>query len=171
MPQIQVYARAYGNLEWMCPACSSMHETRRAPWRTAHVQCHRMACRRKFRTGIGFVSDPYTDPTYAYCRGGNGKTVNSLEMAPHAPVDFRARWIGRIDWSCPKCATQQSSSPDWDTGRVVCDGCNVGWGVRVILYPAKQHLPITPPLDWIAAPYAKETSNRPIPSTEARPCQ
>ena len=161
---VQIYARARGTLEWMCPNCQHMQSVR-APWRKAWIHCRRLACRHKFRTGITFNSTVWGHlPTEAcWTPRWNNQTVNGLDVI--GDYSLTARWVGSIDWCCPKCTHPQSSSPDWDKGSITCADCVASYAVRVILYPAKQHLAVKPPIDWITQPYVQE--NRHVtPSAE-----
>ncbi len=153
LPEVEVYARPFGYLQWLCPNCHEIHGAEQVSGRTGRIRCGE--CKRVYR--IGFIFSDYATnqllpPWNAQeaCDPWNGYTVHRREF--QIGRTSVARFRGRLDWSCPECHKVQSSTPDRVMSGIQCYTCNSAFYLSVLFHSAKSGVTVKTPLDY-SIPY------------------
>lgn len=159
LPDVQLYARILGSIQYQCPDCGNLNSNSKETWRRAKTRCKR--CKHRFRVGVGFTA--YEGPLATYLGPFRGHLVNKiepdiLETASYIP----GRIVGTLEYVCPRCDTPRSTKLAWDRPCVTC--CEMFY-VRLLLYkPSKDPTAITCPLDW-SVPYVA-TTHKTLPAPQ-----
>lgn len=149
-PQIEVFARPRGNMQWMCPACGWMHSSYQAHWRKATAKCRYHGCEKRYRVGIGLTKTEGSLKSLFM-----GKFVNNIANRLDAPATYwtglpNSQFIGHIygviDYTCPDCLLTQVGFADFDTGLMTCRECKSSYFVQLLFYAARGKLLV--PYDW-----------------------
>lgn len=167
IPEVEVYARPFGYLQWVCPSCHEIFGAKQISGRRARIVCTH--CARVYRLGLGFRQTIVNLPPFnaEYGQTWNGYTANRLNH-PKAHLVGIARFRGRIDWACPTCRTIYSSSVGRDLMEVRCNLCNLEFYLYMIFYQSRPGSPIRCPLDWSLPYAAHESSLDPVAAAETR---
>lgn len=172
VPDIEVYARPRGNMQWSCPDCGYLHTREVQFWRLARVQCKQNLCKHKFRVGLGFTK---TDGVERCIFAGKwqGNLANRLGAsfnAYHLPM--LGRVYGPIDFECPTCHVIQTATVDFHDGRAVCTSCTSEWCVQLLIYRPSGPKNIVP-FDWavfLPKDYVQTSSESlPVAPSDSRP--
>lgn len=146
-PDIQVYARIRGAIQWECPRCGNFNIPKRKHQRLARVVCVR--CNARYRLGVGLHINPSV-PRCLVMNKWDHFTSNRLNLACHDYRYGNGRLSGLLHWECPSChAPHFDSIIDWYKGGVGCRKCLRGFAVQLLLWvssPGRHHL--TCPMDW-----------------------
>lgn len=144
VPEIEVYARATGKIQYTCPLCHQEHPFRLIHWRRGDLFCFR--CVTKYQFGLGFTREPGSN---GYLMGKwNSYTVNRLN--PTGTPYEGARLYGTVEFACPHCHFAQRGFVKHD-GLLECESCSIGWYISVLLYrlPKVSRLKVRAPFDSI----------------------
>jgi hypothetical protein len=152
IPQVEVYARLVGGIEWVCPACGKINKYTPVSHRNPKVKCRNEGCERSFVVGlmVGQPSDVGLPP--GNCRlVPRAKTLACVNRSaqPDTLPAF-ARISGGVFWLCPRCFHWVYQHPDWDTGVVTCLECEYPQSTGVILHESPTGcLSNRTPIDWV----------------------
>jgi hypothetical protein len=156
IPDVEIFARPFGYLQWVCPACHEIFGAKQISGRRARIVCTH--CAKAFRLGLGFTQAKTYLPPYnaVIAERWNGFTANRLWGAEVSaePIRFAiARFRGRVDWVCPLCGVSQSQIVGRELMSLRCGVCEADYFLSVIFYPSLPGAPIKCPLDWSLPAY------------------
>jgi phage FluMu protein Com len=165
IPEIEVFARPFGYLQWVCPNCHEIFGAKQISGRTARIVCNH--CARVYRLGLSFGrGNNLPAPWNAKLAGQwNGYTANRL--GDPFPPNAIARFRGRLDWRCPQCETTQSSAVGRELMDVRCGACSKIFYLSVLFYNSKPGAIVTCPIDWSPPFEPTESPSNPLAAEAA----
>jgi hypothetical protein len=151
LPEVEVYARVHGGMEYICPSCGKVHGYTVLRFRYPRIRCKNEDCDATFIMGlmIGSVGDVGLPAGNAKVAERPGKIICiNKRKAPEGVAGY-AHIRGGIWWLCQDCGDWVYDIPDWDTGQIVCPKCSKIEHTGLIFYPAPRHPWPTTPVDWV----------------------
>lgn len=144
VPDVEIYARAVGKIQFTCPNCSQEYPLQNFNWRRGDTQCQR--CHAKFQLGLGFNLEYTTD---AYLMGKwNSYTANRWK--PVGTFIEGTKLHGTVEWQCRACQHSQKNMLSYN-GSLKCEGCAGIYYISVLIYrlPKVSRLKLRAPLDSV----------------------
>lgn len=162
VPEVQVYARLVGKIQYTCPNCGQQYPLKLVHWRRADLYCSR--CHTKYQLGLGFSSDATSS---SYIMGKWNSYVANV-INPTGTHYDGAKVYGTIEFQCPDCLHPQRGFCSHD-GKLICESCGVTYFISALLYrlPKVSRLKLKAPFDSIVKGLNPHEVPTPIQSTSA----
>lgn len=160
VPDVEVYARPVGKIQFTCPNCSQVHPLKPVHWRRADLHCQR--CHTKFQLGLGFS----TTATSSSLLMGKWNSYTANRIDPVGTHSDSTKVYGTIEFQCPACLHPQKGFCAHD-GQLSCESCSAVYFISALLYrlPKVSRLKLKAPFDSIVKGLNPHEVPTPIQST------
>lgn len=164
IPDVQVYARLVGKIQYTCPNCSQAYPLKLVHWRRADLFCQR--CHTKYQLGLGFSSEA-TSSSYLMGKW-NSYTANVIN--PVGTHYDGAKVYGSIEFQCPACLHPQRGFCGHD-GKLTCEACSADYFISALLYrlPKVSRLKLKAPFDSIVKGLNPNETVQPVSAEAPNP--